>query len=638
MQAARQLPITEQIIPLLTCLPTEQRSRLSGRSLTSDRVPVLHLPGHVRRFIRTPERITPSEFATKHRTVTDGAHPGPWRREHAPHTAAILDAFGQPWVREIWYCGVDQSGKTITMTNCLAWATEHLSGDMFYLMPSEETAKNIVDQKLRPMFEQSPHLKAYLSDRKDDTAITRIRLRNGKVIRPSWAGSPVAMATWAAQVCFGDEVDKFPEQAGKEADPITLIKKRARTFSGRSKMFFASTPAGRFIRQGAEACHQVNAYRVRCPHCQELIAMDGEHLVLAEGATVETVERDGCGYACNACSTIWDEADRMRAIRGGAWVAIKGGELARPAKVGFVHRAWECLDVTLREIGVAWLKKQHGTLTDKIAWANGVEADNYQHEQVDRQEAHILRLVDPSLPRGVVPAEVAALLLLVDTQRYGFRYQVWAIGYGQQPRITVIDRGFVHKFADLDDLAAREWQDATGRSYRVHAGWIDSGGGTDPHHPKHSRTQAVYLYCKRNPLFHPLKGRREQAQPWNITRIDYLPSRNGKKVALPGGLNLYTLNVTLYKGELAQALEVEMGDPGSMRLHAGISTSYAAQMCAEYQDERGYWICPRHKENHDWDISTYGFAAIDIMGIRNWRPDTDTAARRRGVRSRGLTD
>ena len=100
--------------------------------------------------------------------------------------------------------------------------------------------------------------------------------------------------------------------------------------------------------------------------------MDGEHLVLAEGATVETVESDGCAYACNSCGSIWDEADRMRAIRGGAWVAVKGSDLARPAKVGFIHRAWECLDVTLREIGVAWLKKQNGTLTDKIAWANGV--------------------------------------------------------------------------------------------------------------------------------------------------------------------------------------------------------------------------------------------------------------------------
>ena len=243
-ETARQLAIAAPVFRLYPCVPATVRRRLAGRAVTSDRCPVVSIPRQFKRFVVTPERISPLDFAERYRMVTDGAHPGPWRREHAPHTAKILTTFGHPWVLELWYCGVDQSGKTISLTNCLAWSIEQLAGDIFYLMPSEETAKNIVDQKLRPMLEQSPHLRRYLSARKDDTAITRIRLANGKVIRPSWAGSPQAMATWSAQCCFGDEVDKYLEQAGKEADPITLIRKRARTFRGRSKMFFCSTPAG----------------------------------------------------------------------------------------------------------------------------------------------------------------------------------------------------------------------------------------------------------------------------------------------------------------------------------------------------------------------------------------------------------
>lgn len=619
-QAVVQHPISEQVFQILPCIPADVRRRLSGRSVVSARTPVLTLPAHLRRFVRTPERITPSEFSIRHRTVTDGAHQGPWRREHAPHTVKILDTYALPWVREIWYCGVDQSGKTITLTNCLAWSVEHLSGDLFYLMPSEETAKNIVDGKLRPMFEQSAHLKGFLSDRKDDTAITRIRLKNGKTIRPSWAGSPAAMATWSAQCCFGDEVDKFPEQAGKEADPITLIRKRARTFAGRSKMFFASTPAGRFIRNGVEACHQIWAYQVRCPHCQELQAMDPDHLVFeGDKPTVEQIERDGCRYACGLCGTLWGESERIAAIRGGAWVAAKGADLTRPERVGFLHRAWECLDVTLREIGVAWAKKQGGVLTDKIAWANGIEADDYQHEQVDRKEDFILRLVEPSLPRGIVPRDTSCLMVLADTQRRGFYFQVVACGWGPDVETTIIDHGYVEQFTHLADIGAKEYQDADGKPYAARACFIDSGGGTNPDHPRHSRTSEVYEFCRRNPRWKPLKGRRTQAHPWRVTRLDYYPSTDGKKVPIPGGINLYTINVTDFKNDLAHTLLIEPGSPGGLRLHAEMGSDYAAQMCAEYQDERGYWLCPRNKANHHWDIGVYGRAALAIMGLRNRR-------------------
>lgn len=619
-QIARQLPLQPRILPLLPCLPDRVRAALAGKPATSERLPCIALPVPVRRFVRTPEKISVPEHARLHRIVTDGAHEGPWRHEYAPHTVKIMEMFGAEHVRELWFCGVEQSGKTNTMLNCLAWAIEHLHGNIYYLMPAEKEADKITGGKLRPMLEKSPRLAGYLSERKDDTTLARIYLKNGITIFPAHANSAGSLASWPARCAFGDEVDKYPALVGKEADPITLVKKRTRTYRGRHKHFFSSTPAGKFIwREGVCKCHQVWAYRVRCPHCQELIRMDAEHLLLEPGDTVESIELDGCEYGCNSCGAIITEQQRLQAIRTGAWVAIKGGELTRPEKVGFHHRAWDCLDISLREIAAAWLKAKNGGLSAKIAWANGYEAVDYEHVQQDRQEERILRLVDPALPRATVPRETSCLLLLVDTQKHGFRYQVWACGWGDPIPVAVIDRGFVHKFAHLADLAAKTWCDADGLEHRILAGWIDSGGGTDPHRPKHSRTQAVYLFCKKHPVFHPLKGRRTQAQPWSITRLDYMPTGAGKKVPIPGGLSLYLVNVTLYKGELATALEVEAGDPGALRLHAEIGQDYAAQMCAEYQDERGYWICPGNKANHDWDISVYGFAAIDIMGMRNWQ-------------------
>jgi len=620
--------MTTKTIELLSVLPAAVKAQLSGKSVTSERMDVVKIPAKIRKFVKIAPRIPGSDWAIRYRQVTDGAHVGPWRKEYAAHTLKIMDTFTQPWTREVWFCGVDQSGKTMTLNNCLGWSADILNGDIFCLMPSEESAKNIIDQKMIPMFRNTPRLKRLLSSRKDDTALSRIKLNNGKVIRPAWSGSPQSMATWSAQACFGDEVDKYASQVGKETDPITMIRKRSRTFLGRSKNFFCSTPAGKFIRPGVESCQQVWENRVKCPHCSTMIKMDEDHLEIPEGSTVESISTSDIGYACNECGTIWDEIDRMLAIKKADWFAVKGDDVERPATVGFIHRAWECSDVTLREIATYKLKKDAGVVTDRIAWHNGIEADDDHHEQADRAEDYILRLIDPHQPRGVVPVDTQCLVMLVDTQRYGFRYQVWACGWGSDLRTTVIDRGFVEKFQHLVGISGKDWLDANGMKHRVISGWIDSGGGTNPNHPKHTRTQEVYVFCKKNPLFSPLKGVQKQASPWDVTRLEYMPSRRtGKKIAIPGGLLLYKLNVTLYKSELSAKLNIELGDPGGITLHADITSDYATQMCAEYQDERGYWQCPDGKANHDWDLSVYGLAAIEIMGLRENKRQEEIAPR-----------
>ncbi len=181
----------------------------------------------------------------------------------------------------------------------------------------------------------------------------------------------------------------------------------------------------------------------------------------------------------------------------------------------------------------------------------------------------------------------------------------------------MIDHGFVMSFGNLIDIGQKIWTDADGKEYRCQTGWIDSGGGTDPHRPKHSRTVEVYNFCRKNPFWKPVKGRRTMEYGWNVKRLDFYPSSVGKKVPIPGGLNLYTINVTINKDELSRKLQIELDDPGGIRLHAETDSGYAKQLCAEYQDERGYWICPKGKDNHQWDCWVYGLAAADIVGLQN---------------------
>lgn len=581
----------------------------------------------ISRRMRTAEKIRVSEHARKYRVVTDGPHAGPWRHEHAPHTVKIMDTYSLPWVREVWFCGVEQSGKTNTMLNCMHWAADCDPGDIFYMMPTEDTMAKVTGGKIIPMIEKSPRLRKYLSGRRNDITLSSIALNHGVTIYPAWANSPASMATWSAKHCFGDEVDKGQAQAGREADRITLIRKRGRLYNGRYKRFFGSTPAGLFIYQGMLSCAQVYEYRVRCPHCELLIKMAPEHLDL-DGVTTEDIESGHrVMYTCHECGSQWDEQARESAIRFGHWVCVKGEDVTRPSRVGYHHRAWECLDVPISEIATAWLVAQSGTVTDKIAWANGYEAIDYVYEQQDRKEDFILRLVDPALPRRIVPRDPAYLMIIADTQRVGFHYKILAFSWGDELGVAMIDHGYVLSFKHLVDIGARTLKDPDGKKYRVLSGWIDSGGGTNPNNPKHSRTVEVYNFCRKNPFWRPVKGRRTMEQGWNVKRLDYYPSSVGKKIPIPGGLNLYTINVTINKDELARKLQIEPGDPGAIALHADTDTGYAKQLCAEYRDEHGYWICPKGKDNHQWDCWVYGLAAAEIIGIR---------ARRKGAARPGI--
>lgn len=625
-QAATNQRLFQEQIPIPAFFPARVRQTLSGRAVSSERQPRIMVPAQVMRFVRSPEPLSVAAFAERHRYVADGAHPGRWRAEYAPHTVKIMETYGSPWVREVWFCGVDQSGKTNTMLCCLAWAVAYMTGHIFWQMAREEDVKKVVKGKIIPMIQRDPFMARYLSDRADDTGLASISLKNGKTIIPSHSGSPAANATWSASCTFSDEVDKYPLLTGGETSPVEVIRKRSRTFRGRDKHFFSSTPAGRFIYAGTMACQQVWEGRITCPHCGEQIRMDAEHLLLPEKASAASVLLSGCDYACNACGAVITEDDRQAALaRGPWWACISGAGIRKPESVGFLHRAWDCHDLTLTQIAVAWLKSVDGNLAAKRDWAHGYEARDYEEDIVERREDYILRLVDDTLPRKQVPAETQALILMADTQKLGFRYQVWAVGWGQNPKITVIDRSFRSSFDELAAVADQEWLDVNGGHHHIAAAWIDSGGGTDPYHPKHSRTTQVYAFCKirekkqQYPVFHPLKGRRG-GENWSSSRLEFMPTPSGRKAPIPGGLVLYNINVTEYKNVLNHALSIEPGDPGSIRLYQGIKSDFAAQMCAEYQDERGFWVCPPHKANHDWDIAVYGMAAIDIMDLAREAP------------------
>lgn len=583
-----------------------------------------------REVFRRKEDLKVSEHAERYRMVPIGAHKGPWVNDLTPYAAYIMDMWGMPHVREITILKSPQTGGTEIMYNCECFGADRDPAPAMFVMPTQPDARKVSSERIVPMFLDSPQLARHLSGNPDDVSQFKIKTGHGEIVFMAWSNSASALASFPIKRIYFDETDKYPQFTGKEADPITLGEKRTRTYRHTYKRFYVSTPTrktGHIWKKWESAEVQYHRH-VFCPCCGVDQVMVHTQIRAPKEKSANEIERETLGgYECISCKKIWTDTMRDQAVRVGEWRAHKGKGVLLPRRVAFHLPSWLSPDVSLSEIAAAWIRAQLDT-SKLIDFYNDYCGWIYEDEKKSaRKEDAIMAFVDLAMPREVVPADTISLLLLVDTQRVGFYYEVTAFSAGKHLESWQVDHGFLETFDQLKELSEQRFSDAQGNEYGIQAAFIDSGGGTNPSRPKHSRTKEVYEFCADNRIFKPLKGSRDGA-PWRITHLDFYPSRDGKKVPIPGGLNLYTINVTMFKNQLDGKLKLNPGAPGSIHLHADMANDahgYAKQLCAEYQDDRGYWICPSGVPNHFFDINTYKFAAADIMRIRKMVPQIGRA-------------
>ncbi len=610
-----------------------------------------HLAGHsysgkppraLRRRLRTPEKLSISQWAEKYRRVTAiDAKPGPWLPTEVPHLVKIMDTISLPQVRECYLCMPERGGKTQVLLNAMGWIIDqgNKSGNIFWLMPTEAEAKKAMGERIIPVlkatdsFGRPGRLARYLSKYDDDTKRGTVRFTTGTRLFPAWANSPASMASFFGKLNIGDEIDKFESSTREGTDAITLIRKRARDDRSRTKNLFASTPGRlrKIYRLATSEAQQTWEYHLRCPHCAAPIIPTEEQLDLPAAATPAAIELHGCSLYCPACGAEIDEQQRHQAYKDGSWRCTRGSDNPKAETIGF-HMSAYCLPrVPIAEIAAAYLRAQQGGLVEKTAYANGYRVTDYDPPRASEDYRAILAHCDDR-PRDLVPTDTAALVLQVDTQMDGFYFEVAALGYaspGGSVTSHLVRKGYLLHFADLIELSRKTWHDAEGREYRIRSALIDSGGGRKAGMPpKHSRTKEVYEFCRANPLFQPVKGRPRRDKAIQYAKLDVWP---GTSKPIPGGLWLLNLDVHFFKDALATALHVTPGDPGSFVLYSGYTeqqltsktpgitpenelTDYAKHLCAEFRNELGNWEHDHKAGRNDWhDCATYRMAHIEIL-------------------------
>lgn len=521
------------------------------------------------------------------------ASPGPWKNERTPYLAGIMDATVEDGVEQVVFLKPVQVGFSECIRNILGYRIDHDPGPSLSVMPTEQSAKEWVDERLRPLLHETPKLKEYVSGSREDNKVHHTRLSSMSVFI-GWAGSPQALASRPIRYLDCDEVDKYPPFAGKEADPISLGLKRLTTYGTRARAIIGSTPTTRLgaIWNAWERCTQRRHFHVPCPKCGEHQVLRWDQVKFPARLDAETqqqrAERIESGelarYECEHCGEQWTNNEKNKAVRDGVWVDDGGP----PRRVGFhlnsIYSPW----VSLSALAGEWLRAQ-GDAALLMDFANSRLAEPFEEQASSTSVDTIADKAVTDAPAWVKPGWAVGLFGTADVQKNVLYYVIRAWGAGGRSQLVAF--GQAANFAELEQIMfGGRVASAQGEAVGVDCVAIDARYRTD---------EVMAWAVQHSGRVIPVMGASSHtAAPITQRQVRGYP-----------GVVQRTLNVGFFKDFLHGLIHAD--DKTQWTVHGSPSPDYCKQMASEHKvhDPRAgayvWQVISKGAANHWWDCEVY---------------------------------
>jgi len=543
-----------------------------------------------------PDRLGPAEWAEKYRILVKAAEPGPYRLERTPYLREIHEALGDVDFDEVVVVKPAQTGGSECGRNWLGWICDMSPADILLVFPSEDSCKEQMRDRIIPMFGNTPRLAALKTGRMWDMKAGQVTL-SSCCIYPGWAGSPQALAS--RPICFilADEVDKWVQYTGREADPMSLARARMKTYGHRAKIFTVSTPTvptGPIMRS-YDACVDRREYHVPCPGCGAFHLLEwanvkwegqeaSDEVALLKQAGEMEADIIDVRYVCPNCEHETRESERWEMVTAGEWVSdgCPRGERPPGRSVGFKISGlsppapWTsltklALDYTKARLkGISELHHFHNSTLGEAFWGLRPKGEGLCEIHAER----IWSKRAAGHKRLELPPYATVVIAAADTGR---KEHPWGIrAFGEDFRSRLLDYGVAKSF---DELRAS----TIGRKFggiSVQRLYIDAGGGKAGGEADTSLTDTVYRLAQLDPgRIFPLRGVGGSSRPLSpvtTRRYTYHPPRENSK---PYDVTMSMIDVTYFKDITAGRINNE--DEGLWEIYDEVSSDYVMQVCAE---------------------------------------------------------
>lgn len=567
---------------------------------------------------RPPEKISVPEWADKYRVLSteNSAEAGRWRTSRTPYLKAIMEAFKDPKIHRIVIVASSQVGKTELMLNLIAYIIDQDPGGILYIVPTVDFAKDFSKRRIAPMIRDTKKIRDKVADAKSRDGDNTMLKKSypGGMLTIVGSNAPAPLAGIPARYVFGDERDRFAEDAGGEGDPWKLAEARTITFHN-YKMVEASTPTikGKSPIEDSFDEGTMERWCVECPHCQEYVFVEFKNIIYHYSTVkknhvthhkVEKIE-----FACPECGCVSSEKTVKQQPH--KWIA--GNKDAyqngiRSFRINGFSSPWLGWKTIIQRYLDAKgnpekLKTVYNTLLGEL-WDGDTYIDDDSDEMLKKREEY-----DAELPEGVL-----CLTCGVDTQDNRLEYEV--VGYGFADETWGIERGVIPgKPSDddvwerLDGIIDRTYRFKNGNGLKISITFIDSGG----HY-----SQEVYRQCAKrlDKRVFAIKGKDGEGRPYTD-----VPKKTKiiKEDRVIGEVWFYLIGVDAGKTKIMAALNEDDGRKCHFPSNPEkkYNASYFNGLISEHMVLKGKkWAwekIPGHNRNEALDCRNYANAAFDAL-------------------------
>ena len=442
--------------------------------------------------------LTVSQWSDLERRLSSkgSAEPGRWRTDRNPPLREPMDCLSaRSTVKDIVLKFPIQFGKTEVAVNGLGYTMDHNPGPVMVTLPGEVSLHKWVAQKLNPMIEECPAVRATLTSTDSRNGSNRREFKDfaGGQLYIEHAGSPSRLKSTSVRTLIVDELDEFAANLTGGDDPVEMLDGRTSAFPATYKRLYISTPQIKGLSR-IDALYEKSdqrRYYVPCPHCGEEQPLEWAGLRWGPGGS-------NVAYVCRECGALIEEHHKTAMIAAGRWVPENPGARMRGYHINCLYYQIG-LGPRWADLVERWLDSQNDParlktfINDRLAeaWEDPAMRAVKHNIIADRAEAYPLR---------VAPAGVLAVTAGTDTQDnrlavhftgWGRGMAGWTLDYVELPGDPAEDA----VWQALAELINRGIPHASGAILPVLATAIDAGG---------HRTEAVKAFVRSRAIRRPL--------------------------------------------------------------------------------------------------------------------------------------
>ena len=440
------------------------------------------------RRLKPAEDLSVAEWADKYRRLPSesSSEPGQWKTSRTPYLKKPMECISDPKVREVVMMTSAQIGKSEVLLNTMGYYADIDPSPTLMVQPTVEMGLDFSKERIAPTIRDTPKLRAIIGKEKSRDAKNTILKKYfpGGYIAIVGANSPVGLAARPVKVLLLDEIDRFPESARKEGDPVTIAQKRTTTYPYNHKIAKFSTPT---IDGASRIQHDYNRgtmekWNLPCPGCGELQELKWANIVIPKDSEGEYDPEAEVLHACEACGLLSNEIDWKNGE--GEWKALNPKAKVKSFHLSALSSPWKSWASIVEEF---WDAKGDSEMLK--VWVNTVMGEPWieDGESVDHIELHNRR--EPY--NAKVPSGVLVITAGVDVQDDRFELEV--VGWGENKVSWGIEYKFIYgdtslpeTWDRLDQHLKQRYTCEDGSTLPIERVAVDSG----------HRTTEVYQFCK----------------------------------------------------------------------------------------------------------------------------------------------